>query len=250
MYMGMLAHNLMKRTDFSGLKGCFSGSASLPLQVIRDFEAGTGSMIVEGYGLTEASPVTHANPFRPGACRPGSVGLPFPDTRCRIVDLDDRTTDVPVGEPGELLIRGPQVMKGYRHADKENAEVLEQGWLHTGDVARMDAEGYFYIIDRIKDIIIAGGQNVYPREIDEVLMDHPGIEDACTVGVPHPTRGETVKAFVVLKKSARLTDKEIIDFCRTRLAAYKLPVAVAFKKTLPKNLVGKVLRRKLRDTQT
>ncbi len=246
MYIGMLNHPDIENTDLTSVKGCFSGSAPLPLEVISEFEKKTGAVIVEGFGLTESTPVTHVNPFR-GRRKPGSIGLPIPDTECRIVDMEDGVTDVSPGESGELLLRGPQVMKGYLNKPEETAKTLTRdGWLHTGDVARMDEEGYFYIVDRIKDMIISGGYNVYPRDIEEVLYEHPKIVEACCVGIPHEKRGEAVKAFVVLKQGENLTQKEVISFCTDRVAKYKLPVEVEFRHELPKSNVGKILRKDLR----
>ncbi|MEX1299718.1 MAG: long-chain fatty acid--CoA ligase [Desulfotignum sp.] len=249
MYVGILDHPDLEHTDLTSIKGCFSGSAPLPLEVINKFEKKTGSIIVEGFGLTESSPVTHVNPFR-GRRKVGSIGVPMPDTECRIVDLEDRTKEMPVGEPGELLIRGPQIMKGYLNKPEETAKTLtKDGFLCTGDVAKMDEDGYFYIVDRIKDMIISGGYNVYPRDIDEVLYEHPKILEACAVGIPHPKRGESIKAFVVLKQGQTMTEKEVIDYCGQRLAKYKLPVAVEFREELPKSNVGKILRKDLRKQQ-
>jgi long-chain acyl-CoA synthetase len=249
MYVGILDHPDLEHTDLTSIKGCFSGSAPLPLEVINKFEKKTGSIIVEGFGLTESSPVTHVNPFR-GRRKVGSIGVPLPDTECRIVDLEDSTKEMPVGEPGELLIRGPQIMKGYLNKPEETAKTLtEEGFLCTGDVAKMDEDGYFYIVDRIKDMIISGGYNVYPRDIDEVLYEHPKILEACAVGIPHPKRGESIKAFVVLKQGQTMTEKEVIDYCAQRLARYKLPVAVEFREELPKSNVGKILRKDLRKEQ-
>jgi long-chain acyl-CoA synthetase len=174
----------------------------------------------------------------------------LPETECRIVDLEDPTREMPVGEPGELLMRGPQIMKGYLNKPEETAKTLtEDGFLCTGDVAKMDEDGYFYIVDRIKDMIISGGYNVYPRDIDEVLYEHPKIVEACAVGIPHPKRGESIKAFVVLKQGQTMTEKEVIDYCAERLARYKLPVAVEFREELPKSNVGKILRKDLRKQQ-
>jgi long-chain acyl-CoA synthetase len=249
MYIGMLDHPDLDHTDLTSIKGCFSGSAPLPLEVINKFEKKTGSIIVEGFGLTESSPVTHVNPFR-GQRKVGSIGIPLPDTECRIVDLEDRTKEMPLGEPGELLIRGPQIMKGYLNKPEETAKTLtEDEFLCTGDVAKMDEDGYFYIVDRIKDMIISGGYNVYPRDIDEVLYEHPKILEACAVGIPHPKRGESIKAFVVLKQGQTMTEQEVIDYCAERLAKYKLPVAVEFREELPKSNVGKILRKDLRKQQ-
>ncbi|MFO7910893.1 MAG: long-chain fatty acid--CoA ligase, partial [Desulfotignum sp.] len=209
MYIGMLDHPDMEHTDLTSIKGCFSGSAPLPLEVINRFQEKTGSIIVEGFGLTESSPVTHVNPFN-GNRKVGSIGIPLPETECRIVDLEDSTKEMPVGEAGELLMRGPQIMKGYLNKPEETAKTLtKEGYLCTGDVAKMDEDGYFTIVDRIKDMIISGGYNVYPRDIDEVLFEHPKILEACCIGIPHPKRGEAVKAFIVLKEGQDMTEKEI-----------------------------------------
>ena len=246
MYIGILEHPDIDSTDLTSVTGCFSGSAPLPLDVINNFQNKTGSIIVEGFGLTESTPVTHINPFQ-GKRKQGSIGVPVPDTQCKIVDIDDKTRELPAGEAGELLIKGPQVMKGYLNRPEATAETLtEDGYLCTGDVAKMDEEGYFYIVDRIKDMIISGGYNVYPRDIDEVLFEHPKILEACCIGIPHPKRGEAVKAFVILKEGQTLTEKQIIDYCATKLAKYKLPIAVEFRQELPKSNVGKILRKDLR----
>lgn len=173
--------------------------------------------------------------------------MPIADTVCKIVDLEDPAREMPIGEPGELLIKGPQVMKGYLNKPEETAKTLtEDGYLCTGDVAKMDEDGYFYIVDRIKDMIISGGFNVYPRDIDEVLFEHPKVLEACCIGIPHPKRGEAVKAFVILKEGETMTEKEVIDYCDTKLAKYKLPIAVEFRQELPKSNVGKILRKDLR----
>lgn len=248
MYIDLLNHPDIRKTSMTCIKGCFSGSAPLPLEVIRKFEGLTGAAISEGFGLTEAAPITHANPFN-GVRKVGSVGLPFPDTECRIVDLAEGTTDVPVGQSGELLVRGPQVMKGYWNNPQETASTLKDGWLFTGDIARMDEDGYFYIVDRKKDMVISGGHNVYPREIDEVLYRHPKIKEVCAIGFPHPSRGEQIKAFVVPVEGASVTSEELIEYCQTRLAAYKLPTGFEFRKDLPKSHVGKILRKVLREEE-
>ena len=245
MYIGMLSHPKIQTTDMTSIKGCFSGSAPLPVEVIRDFEAKTGAIIVEGFGMTESSPVTHINPFN-GQRKVGSIGVPISDTQCRIVDLDDGITDMPVGESGELLVKGPQVMKGYWNKPDATAETLTEGWLHTGDIAKMDEEGYFYIVDRKKDMIISGGYNVYPRDIEEVFFEHPKVQEAAAVGVPHPKRGEQVKVFVVLKAGESSTEEELIEYCKTKLAAFKLPTMIEFREELPKTNVGKVLKKDLR----
>jgi long-chain acyl-CoA synthetase len=246
MYIGMLNHPDIEKTDLTSIKGCFSGSAPLPIEIIRNFEEKTGAVIVEGFGLTESTPVSHINPFSGGKRKVGSVGLPISDTQCRVVSLDDGMTDVAVGEPGELLIKGPQIMKGYWNMPEETAKTITDGWLHTGDIGKMDEEGYFYIVDRKKDMIISGGFNVYPRDIDEVFFEHPKVEEACSIGIPHPTRGESVKVFVVLKKGESATQEEFITYCEDKLAKYKLPTEIEFRDDLPKTNVGKVLRKVLR----
>lgn len=245
MYIGILNHPGIGKVDLTSLKGCFSGSAPLPVEVIREFEEKTGAVIVEGFGLTESSPVTHVNPFE-GRRKIGSIGIPVSDTECRIVDLDTGKKDMPVGESGELIIKGPQVMKGYRNMKEETDNSIRGGWLFTGDIATMDEDGYFYIVDRKKDMIISGGYNIYPRDVDEVLFEHPKVLEACAIGIPHPSRGEQVKAFVVLREGVTATEQEILDYCKTKLAAYKLPTQVEFRKELPKSMVGKILRKELK----
>lgn len=229
----------------AAIKVCNSGSAPLPVEVAQKFGAITqGSNLLEGYGLSEASPVTHSNPLdRPS--RIGSIGVPIPGTDATIVDLETGTKELPPGEIGELIIRGPQVMKGYWNKPEETAKTLRNGWLYTGDIARMDEDGYFYIVDRKKDMIIAGGFNIYPRDIEEVLYEHPKVKEAVVAGVPDPYRGETVKAYIVLKEGETATEQEFIDYCRSKLAAFKAPRAIEFREALPRTIVGKVLRRYL-----
>ena len=246
MFIGLLNHPGIDQADLTSIKGCFSGSAPLPLEVIRDFEAKTGSTIVEGFGMTESSPVTHINPFI-GERKLGSIGLPISDTECRIVDLNDGETNMPLGESGELLLKGPQVMKGYWNKPEATAETLTDGWLHTGDIGKMDEDGYFYIVDRKKDMIISGGYNVYPRDIEEVFFEHPKVLEAAALGVPHPKRGEQVKVFVALKKGETATEEELLTYCKDKLAAYKLPTMIEFRDELPKTNVGKVLKKDLRE---
>jgi len=245
MYIGMLNDPKINQTDLTSIKGCFSGSAPLPLEVSKDFENKTGAVIVEGFGMTESSPVTHINPFG-GERKVGSIGIPIPDTEARIVDLNEGTQEMPVGESGELVVRGPQVMQGYWQRPDATAETLVDGWLHTGDIATMDEDGYFYIVDRKKDMIICGGYNVYPRDIEEVLFEHPKIAEATAIGVPHPSRGEQVKVFIVLKTGESATEEEIIAHCKGKLATYKLPTEIEFIGELPKTNVGKVLKKDLR----
>lgn len=235
----------VERYGFNSLRVCMSGGAPLPVEVRQKFEALTGGKLVEGYGLTETSPVTHVNPPG-GSPKVGSIGLPIAETEARIMDLETGTREMSVGETGEITIRGPQVMKGYWNKPEETAQVLRNGWLYTGDIAKKDEDGYFYIVDRKKDMIIAGGYNIYPREVEEVLFECPKVKEAGVIGVPDQYRGETVKAFVVLKEGATATAEEIIAFCRTRLASYKVPRQVVFRDSLPKSGVGKYLRRELR----
>ena len=246
MYIGMLQHPDIEKVDLTSIKGCFSGSAPLPVEVIREFEERTGAVIVEGYGLTETTPVTHINPFAKDKRKVGSIGIPIPDTECRIVDLNDGATDLPVGESGELLIKGPQVMKGYWKRPDATAASLTDGWLHTGDIGRMDEDGYFYIVDRKKDMIISGGYNVYPRDIEEVYFEHPKVLEATAIGIPHPKRGEAVKVFIVLKAGETATEQEMIEYCHDKLAKYKWPTEIEFRSELPKSNVGKVLKKDLR----
>lgn len=244
-FVAIVNHPNVKTYDLSSVRFCITGSAPMPVEVLKRFEELTKSVIVEGYGLSEASPVTHCNPLG-GVRKPGSIGIPVPDTECRIVDLEQGTDDQPVGEIGELLVRGPQVMRGYWNMPDETAHTLRDGWLRTGDIARIDETGYTFIVDRKKDMIIAGGYNIYPREVDEVLYEHPKVLDAVTVGVPDPYRGESVKVFIVPKPGESMTEEEIIKFCKARLAAYKVPRYVEFRESLPKTTVGKVLRKELR----
>ncbi|RJQ65570.1 MAG: long-chain fatty acid--CoA ligase [Desulfobacteraceae bacterium] len=250
MYIGILQHPEVGSVDMSSIDNMFSGSAPLPVEVIREFEERTKGIIVEGYGLTESSPVTHINPCGEGSLRKvGSIGIPICDTEGRIVDLNDGKTDVPVGETGELLIRGPQVMRGYLNRPEATAEALADGWLHTGDIAKMDEDGYFYIIDRKKDMVISGGYNIYPRDIEEIYFEHPKVVEATAIGIPHPTRGESVKVFIVLKEDVTATQEEMIAYCEDKLAKYKWPTEIEFRKELPKTNVGKVLRKELRDEE-
>ncbi|QQE81107.1 long-chain fatty acid--CoA ligase [Alicyclobacillus sp. SO9] len=229
----------------ASLRACNSGGAPLPEQVMVHFENLTGAVVLEGYGLSEASPVTHTNP---GADRrrPGSIGLPVANTEARIVDAVDGETELGPNEEGELLIKGPQVMKGYWQRPRETEQTLVDGWLHTGDIAKIDEDGYAYIVDRKKDLIIASGYNVYPREVEEVLYKHPAVVEAAVVGADDHYRGETVKAFVVVQKTHQVTEEEIMNWCRKHLSAYKVPKQIEFREDLPKSAVGKVLRRDLR----
>lgn len=226
------------------IKACISGSAPLLREVKTQFEALTGGKLLEGYGLSEAPTATHCNPML-GENRTGSIGLPLPDVEARIVDLEEGRRELAAGEVGEMILRGPQVMKGYHNQVEETRQVLREGWLYTGDIARMDEEGYFYILDRKKDLIKIGGLQVWPREVEEVIAAHPAVAEVGVAGVPHPTRGEMVKAWLVLKPGEALSLEEVKAWCRQRLAYYKAPSAVEFCEALPRTTVGKVLRREL-----
>src|SRR5215218_5001939 len=250
MYMALLASGAdLRKHHLHDVQIFNSGGSALPVNLKRSFEEKVGKPLFEGYGLSEASPVTHNNPPFLGQGREGSIGIPIPSTDARVVDVETGESEMPVGEPGELIIRGPQVMKGYLEMPEETAETLKDGWLYTGDVAKMDESGYFYIVDRKKDMILASGYNVYPREIEEVLFEHPDVAEAVAIGVPDEYRGETVKAFVVRRSGATTTEEEIMAFCKERLAAYKAPKAVEFRDDLPKSAVGKLLRRVLIDEE-
>lgn len=236
----------IKKYDLSSIKFCISGAAPLPIEVAEQFEKITGGILVEGFGLTECSPVTHCNPLY-GKRKIGSIGLPLPDTEMKIVDLETGEKILNIGEIGELAIKGPQVMKGYWRAPEETSQVLRNGWLYTGDIAKLDEEGYTFIVDRKKDMIIVGGENVYPRNIEEILYQHPKVKEAAVIGVPDAYRGEAVKAYVVLKDGQTATPQEIIEFCKKSLAKHAVPKTVEFCQELPKTLIGKVLKRALRS---
>ncbi len=248
MYVAINNFPEVGKYDLRSIKACLSGSAPLPVEVQARFEALTGARLVEGYGLTETSPVTHANPLY-GKRKPGMIGLPLPDTDAKIVDLEIGERTLPPTEIGELAVKGPQVMQGYWNRPDETANVLREGWCYTGDIACMDEEGYFAIVDRKKDMIIAGGFKVYPRDVEEPLYEHPKVQEAVAVGLPDPYRGEMVKVYIVLREGQSATEQEIIDYCRGRMAKYNVPTHVEFRATLPKSLVGKVLRRALREEE-
>ncbi len=238
----------IEKRDLSSVRYCFSGSAPLPEEVQRKFETLTGAVIVEGFGLTETSPVLTVNPLN-GIRKIGTIGIPVPETDVRIVDPVDGSTEVPVGKEGELVARGPQVMKGYLNRPEETARMVRDGWLHTGDLAVADENGYLRIVGRMKDMIIAGGYNIFPDEIDRVLVEHPSVLEACTIGIPDEKRGETVKSFLVLEKGRSTSETELGGFCRERLAAYKVPKLWEFRNELPKSTMMKLLRRELRDQE-
>ncbi|MED3935060.1 AMP-binding protein [Priestia megaterium] len=246
-YIALLNHPDLAKYNLSSIDSCMSGSAPLPVEVQEQFEKLTGGKLVEGYGLTETSPVTHAN-FLWKERIPGSIGVPWPDTDAKILSFETGK-EAAVSEVGEIAVKGPQVMKGYWKQPEETEAVMRDGWLLTGDVGYMDDKGYFYVVDRKKDIIIAGGYNIYPREVEEVLYEHEKIQEAVVVGVPDPYRGETVKAYIVLKNGVRCTEEELNEFSRKYLAAYKVPRLYEFRNELPKTAVGKILRRALIDEE-
>lgn len=248
-YMSLLQQKDLARYDLRCIRICVSGSAPLPRDVFLRFQEVTGASILEGYGLTEASPITHCNPLGQEGQRANSIGMPIPGTDARIVDMEAGALSLPPGKLGELVVRGPQVMKGYWHRPDETANALRNGWLYTGDLATMDEDGYFYIVDRKKDMVIVGGYNVYPREVDEVLLAHPRIADAVTVGISDGIRGETLKAYVVPQAGETMSKADVVGWCRARLASYKVPRLVEFREELPKTIVGKVLRRALREEE-
>lgn len=230
--------------DLSSIKMCISGGGPLPVEVKQRFEQLTGCVLVEGYGLTESSPVTHCNPLV-GVNKTGSIGLPFPGTVAEIIDKDDRTTKLPPGKIGEVCIRGPQVMVGYLNREDETDQVLKNGRLHTGDLGYMDEEGYFYIVDRLKEMIIVGGYNVYPRNVEEEIYTHPAVAECAVVGLDHPTRGQMIKAYLVLKEGRALDEVGLKNYLKPRITAYALPHAVEFRASLPKSAVGKILKKEL-----
>jgi long-chain acyl-CoA synthetase len=253
MYIGLINRPDIDQYDLSSVTACLSGAAPLPMAVAKAFEKKCGANLVEGYGLTEASPVTHSNPIQEKPPftkkREGSIGVPFPNTLARIVDLETGTKDLPPGERGELVIQGPQVMKGYWNKPEETAHALRNGWLYTGDIAQMDKDGYFYIVDRAKLMIDRAGFKIWPRDVEEVLFTHPAVADAAVIGVPDEKRGETVKAFVVLKEGKQAKPEEIIAYCKDKLAYYKVPQFVEFRASIPKTMIGKTLHRALQEEE-
>ena len=236
--------------NLRSIKACISGSAPLMRETKEKFEALTGGVVFEGYGLSEAPTATHCNPLL-GTNKTGSIGMPMSDVDCRIISLDDGITELPIGEIGELVIQGPQVMKGYHNMPTETANALRSlpdgtgPWLFTGDIARMDEDGYFYIVDRKKELIKPGGYQVWPREVEEVITANPKVLEAGVAGIPDPYRGETVKAWIVIRPGETLTEEEVRTWCKERLAAFKIPTHIEFRKELPKTTVGKILRREL-----
>ncbi|MFX0173933.1 MAG: long-chain fatty acid--CoA ligase [Candidatus Hodarchaeota archaeon] len=250
LYVGLLFHKDIKDYDLTSITACLSGAAPLPDQVMLDFEELTGANVVEGYGLTETSPVTHVNPFTPGGKRPGSIGFPIPDTDARIFDLTNTDKELSIGEgnEGEIGIKGPQVMLGYWNKPEETKNTFNKaGYFLTGDVGYIDEDGYFWITGRRKDMIDVSGLKVYPREVEEEIMEHPAVQEVAVIGAPHQIRGEEVMAFVVLKDDETASEEEIMEFCKGRIARFKIPRKVKFINELPKSAIGKVLHRELRD---
>ncbi len=239
---------LAGKYDLTSIKACISGSAPLMRETKEKFEELTGGSVFEGYGLSEAPTASHCNPLS-GVNKTGSIGMPLPDVNCKIISLDDGVTEMAIGEIGEIVLQGPQVMKGYHNMPTETANALRELdgeiWLFTGDIARMDEDGYFYIVDRKKELIKPGGYQVWPREVEETISEHPKVLEAGVAGIPDPYRGETVKAWVVVKPDETLTADEIKAFCKERLAKYKVPTHIEFRDELPKTTVGKILRREL-----
>jgi long-chain acyl-CoA synthetase len=248
MFVGLLNNPKFSSVKFNFIKGSLSGAAPVSRETIRQWEEATGSTIVELYGLTETTALATFNPWR-GKTKVGSVGVPVPETDCRIVDIESGKKEMKLGEAGEILLKGPQITSGYFKNPEATSESIVNGWLFTGDIGYLDEDGYLYIVDRKKDVIIAGGYNIYPREVDEVLYQHPKVQNACVVGIPDAYRGETVKAYVVLKEGQTATEDEIINFCKEKLAVYKVPKMIEFRQSLPQTMVGKILRRALRDEE-
>jgi long-chain acyl-CoA synthetase len=246
MIQGLLNHPDIGSSRVRGIKLVPCGGAPLPVEVMKRFEEVSGTQIWEGYGLSETSNVVSANP---PLRKPGSVGVPWPDVDIRVVDLETGTKEMPVGESGEIIVKGPQIMAGYWNNPEETAKALKDGWLYTGDIGYMDQDGYIFILDRKKDMLICSGFNVFPREIDEVLYTNPKVCEACAIGVPDEKRGETVKAFVVVKPGEEMTCDEVMDYCKEQLAPYKVPKIVEFIDQLPRTVFGKPDRRKLRTTE-
>lgn len=247
-YIALLNHKDILKYDLSSISACISGSAALPVEVQEQFERVTKGKLVEGYGLTETSPVTHANFLWDRPRVKGSVGVPYPDTNATILSMETGEP-LPINEVGEIAVKGPQVMKGYWNKPEETENVFKDGWFLTGDLGYMDEQGYFYVVDRKKDMIIAGGYNIYPREVEEVLYEHKDVQETVVAGIPDPYRGETVKAYVVLKEGSKVTEDELNEFVRKHLAAYKVPRKYEFRNELPKTAVGKILRRSLVDEE-
>lgn len=244
-YVAVNADKNVSQYNLSSIHTCISGSSPLSIELKYKFEKITGAKLVDAYGLSEASPVTHSNPVN-GTQKPGSMGLPIPGTDCKIVDLNDGVTEMGVNEPGEIIVKGPQIMLGYWNRKEETKMTLRDGWLYTGDIAYMDEDGYCFIVSRKKDVIIASGYNIYPREIEEILYEHNAVQEVVVCGIPDSYRGESVKAFIVKNEDDQLTtEEELMEHCRGKMAKFKVPSHIEFRSELPKSFVGKILRRKL-----
>jgi long-chain acyl-CoA synthetase len=243
MYAAMLHYPGRERFDTSTLALCISGGAAMPVELMRAFEDAFACKVLEGYGLSETSPVTSFNP--PDREKPGSIGVPIEGVEMKILDAEDR--EVPRGEVGEIVVRGHNLMKGYWHQPEATAEAIRDGWFHTGDIARVDEDGYFFIVDRKKDVIIRGGYNVYPREIEEILYQHPAVREAAVIGIPDPLYGQEVGAAVALTEGATATAEDLREYVRERVAAYKYPRHVWFLDELPKGPTGKILKRQIQS---
>ena len=246
LYVNLMDDPDLARHDLRSIKLCLSGAMTLPQEVQEKLETISGGRLIEGYGMTETGPLTHASPVH-GQRKAGSIGVPVTDTDARILSIEDGETELPPGQVGEICVRGPQLMQGYWNRPAETAQMIRDGWLHTGDLGRMDDDGFFFVVDRLKDMIIAGGFKIFPREVEEILYAHPKIKEAALVGIKDPTYGELPKAFIVLKEGETLTPEELIAYCRAQLASYKVPKQVEFRAELPKSLVGKILKRKLAE---
>jgi long-chain acyl-CoA synthetase len=251
MYNVLAAYPDVDKCNLSSIRFCVSGAAPLNMEVQSRFMKSTGRVLVEGYGLSECSPVTHCNPFDKSmrTVKVGSIGIPWPDTEAKIADMKTGK-DAKVGKVGELVVKGPQVMKGYWNMPEETDVVLRDGWLYTGDLGRMDEDGYFFITDRKKDLIKYKGYSVYPRELEDVLMEHSAVKECAVVGKADELAGEIPKAFIVLKEGASASEKELMDFVKERIAPYKRIREIEFRKELPKTSLGKALRRELRKEET
>ena len=247
-FVGLLAEADFRKLDFAEMKGFFSGAAPLAADTIKDLKDLTGATMCEVYGSTETTAMVSITPWG-GRIKPGTVGVPVADTEIKIVDIDDPDKELAIGESGEIVVKGPQIMMGYYNRPAETKEAIRDGWFLTGDLGKFDEDGYLTIVDRKKDMIIAGGYNIYPVELDGVLMGHPKILEACAIGIPHEYRGETVKAFIVTRKGETLTADEVSNHCKKNLAAYKVPKIIEFIDELPKSAVGKILRRKLKEME-
>lgn len=242
MFAAMNNYKHIGKYDLSSLKMCFSGGGPLPQEVKERFEKLSGSKLIEGYGLSETSPVLTGNPLF-GINKPGSIGIPFPATHMQVVDMNGTGKVLPVKEIGEICARGPQVMQGYLHQFEENREALRDGFLHTGDLGYMDTDGYIFVVDRIKEMIISGGYKVYPRHVDEILYMHPDIQEAATIGISHPERGQVVKVFIVCKEGKTLSEQDIKTYLKDKVSSYSMPHYVEFRSSLPKSAIGKILKK-------